>query len=368
MMQPNGKPQLYRSPASCPTALQRHIRSRLGLLLGKALLLISASSTASEPLQRFEFSESQMGVPFRIVLYAASEAAANPAAAAAFARIAELNQKLSNYETDSELSRLGYQSDKRDWTPISSDLYRIIAHAQRLAAETDGAFDITVGPLSAAWRHTRRTRQLPEKELTARFLERVGWRRLQLDHSRRQVRLTTPGMRLDPGGIAKGDALDQALLVLKQHGIRSALAAGDGDIAVSEPPPQRKGWRIRLTPLATAPAFVLLKNQAIATSGDLYQFIILDGKRYSHILNPRTGIGLTERRLVSVIAPSGITADSLATAISVIDLSQVEALLSLYPGAHARILLPDGGHSLARSFGRFDDYRAKESPPARPPP
>ena len=304
-----------------------------------------------------------MGVPFRIILYTASKETAKRAAAAAFARIAELDQTLSNYDTDSELSLLGHQSGQSSWIPLSDDLYRVIACAQRLAAETDGAFDLTVGPLSALWRNARRTRTYPEADQLSRFLKRVDWRRLQLDPSRQQARLTTPDMRLDPGGIAKGDALDQALITLQQHGVQSALVAGDGDIAVSEPPPQKKGWRIRLASLSktekTPPEQILLKHQAIATSGDLYQYVVLNGKRYSHIVDPRTGIGLTERRLVFVIAPSGIIADSLATALSVLDISKVESLLKLYPGSRARIISLADGRPIARSFGLFDECHTK---------
>lgn len=333
-----------------------------GLLLGGTAFSPVDGASSSLP-QRFEFSEPRMGVPFRIVLYTASEETAKRSAAAAFARIAELDQTLSNYDTDSELSLLGHQSGQSSWMPLSDDLYRVLARAQRLAAETDGAFDLTVGPLSALWRNARRTRKYPEADQLASFLKRVGWRRLQLDHSRQQARLTTPDMRLDPGGIAKGDALDQALTTLQQHGVQSALIAGDGDIAVSEPPPQKKGWRIRLASLSkteeTPPAYVFLKHQAIAASGDLYQYVVLDGKRYSHIVDPRTGIGLTERRLIFVIAPSGIIADSLSTALSVLDISKAESLLKLYPGSHARIISLADGRPLARSFGLFNNCQTK---------
>lgn len=348
---------IQRKPGKRVPPSKRRFRCRIlfGLLLG-GMALTSVNSASSLP-KRFEFSEPRMGVPFRIVLYATSKGIAKRAAAAAFSRIAALDRTLSNYDTDSELSHLGHQSGRSSWMPISDDLYRVIACAQRLSVETDGAFDITVGPLSALWRKARRTRKYPEADQLSRFLKRVGWRRLQLDPSRQQARLTTPNMHLDPGGIAKGDALDQALIILQQHGIQSALVAGDGDIAVSEPPPHKKGWRIRLAALSkteeTPPAYVILKHQAIASSGDLYQYVVLDGKRYSHIVDPRTGIGLTERRLVFVIAPSGIIADSLATALSVLDISKAESLLKLYPGSHARILSLADGRPFARSFGLF---------------
>jgi FAD:protein FMN transferase len=323
-------------------------------------LATSILTTAGTSLERFEFSQPQMGVPFKIILYATDVDQAKKVATAAYARISTLNTILSNYETDSELSQLGYQSGVQGWTPVSKDLFRIITRSQRLSQLTDGAFDLTIGPVAASWRNARRTRAFPEKDQLARFLKRVGWQHLKVDYSRRQICLNSTGMRLDPGGIAKGDALDQALMVLQQHGIESALVAGAGDIAVTAPPPGRKAWRIQLSEFNEKadqlPTFVNLKNQAIATSGDLFQFVEIDGIRYSHIVNPKSGLGLTERRLVSVIAPRGIEADSLATALSVLDLNQVEEILNRYPGTSARILLLEDEMPVERFYGPFHRF------------
>lgn len=337
-----------------------HARSWHHLAVATALYFLwlpSISLTAQSSLERFEFSQAQMGVPFRIILYAPNAAKATEVATAAYARISVLNNILSNYETDSELSQLGFRSGVQGWTPVSKDLFRIITHAQRLSQETDGAFDLTIGPVAASWRNARRTKAFPQKAQLSRFLQRVGWQHLKTDHSRRQVRLPTKGMRLDPGGIAKGDALDQALIVLQEHGIHSALVAGAGDIAVSSPPPRRKAWRIQLSEFTDRtdhlPTFVHLSHQAIASSGDLFQFVELDGVRYSHIVNPKTGIGLTERRLVSVIAPRGIVADSLATALSLQPFEQIEATLERYPGTSARIVVLEKEEPREQFYGSF---------------
>jgi thiamine biosynthesis lipoprotein len=323
-------------------------------------LFTSILVTANAPLERFEFSQPQMGVPFKIILYAADVAQAKKVATAAYARISVLNTILSNYETDSELSQLGYRSGIQGWTPVSSDLFRIISRSQRLSQVTDGAFDLTIGPVAASWRNARRTKTFPKKGQLSRFLKRVGWQHLKVDYSRRQICLNSTGMRLDPGGIAKGDALDQALMVLQQHGIESALVAGAGDIAVTAPPPGREAWRIQLSEFnekaGHLPTYVDLKDQAIATSGDFFQFVEIDGIRYSHIVDPKSGIGLTERRLVTVIASRGIEADSLATALSVLDLNQVESTLDRYPGASARILLLENETPVERFYGSFHRF------------
>jgi thiamine biosynthesis lipoprotein len=129
-------------------------------------------------------------------------------------------------------------------------------------------------------------------------------------------------MRLDLGGIAKGYAVDQALKALRRQGINRALVEGGGDVGVSDPPPGKAGWRVQLAPLdvtnAPAAKFLLLNDAAISTSGDLYQRLEIDGKRYSHIVDPHTGIGLTDHSLVSVVAPDSITADSLTKVVSVL--------------------------------------------------
>ena len=135
------------------------------------------------------------------------------------------------------------------------------------------------------------------------------------------VRLTKPGMRLDAGGIAKGYALDEATRILRAHGIRSSMVAGAGDIVVTEPPPGEPGWKIEVgrldAPDAPAPRKILLRNASLCTSGDLFQFVEINGTRYSHIVDPRTALGLTDHALVTVIGPDGITTDALSTALSV---------------------------------------------------
>ena len=329
-----------------------------GLLLA---LLLAGCATASRPAaeQRFEFTRPQMGVPFRLVLYARDEATASPAAEAAFARVADLNATLSDYDPDSELSRLGRTSGTGAWVPVSDDLWRMLAAGQRLSRETDGAFDVTVGPLVNLWRKARRERRLPAERLLAEARSRVGWPQLELDPRRRAARLLVPDMRLDLGGIAKGYAVDEALKVLRAHGIRAALVSGGGDLAVSDAPPGRPGWRIELPgpeEAAAAPGFVRLRRAALATSGDLFQFVEVGGVRYSHIVDPRTGLGLTNRSLVTVIARDCQTADSLATALGVLGAERGRAPLRA-ARAEAQVVGWRGGQTETWATPGFDRWR-----------
>ncbi len=295
-----------------------------------------AAQTAQSELLRFEFSQAHMGTQFRIVLYAPDRTTASRASSAAFERIAELDNIMSDYLPSSELMLLCQQAGGAA-VKVSEDLFRLLAKSQEVAKDSDGAFDITVGPVVRLWRRARRQHCLPDAESLAQAAKLVGYHQLLLDLSARTAQLLKPGMLLDLGGIAKGDAADQALLVLKQFSIRSALVAAGGDIAVSGPPPGKTGWRIGIAPLDSPgqppTRYLLLHDSAVSTSGDAEQHVDIGGIRYSHIVNPKTGLALTGRSSVTVIAPNGITADSLATAVSVLGPKRGLELVDSIPGA-----------------------------------
>lgn len=283
-----------------------------------ALLLLSAA--ADPPARQFHFAEQHMGTQFQLTLYAPDEATAKAAAKAAFARVAELDSIMSDYRATSELNQLCRKAGGEP-IAVSADLFAVLKQSQELAKRTGGAFDVTVGPLTRLWRLSRRTQRLPAPEQLAQAKELVGFDKVELDETNRTVRLTRPGMQLDLGGIAKGYTADQVLLVLKKHGIAAALVAAGGDIAVSGPPPGTAAWRIGIQPLGPGQQpqhYIMLKDGAVSTAGDLEQFVVIDGTRYSHILDPKTGLGLVGRISVTVVAPRGITADGIDTAACVL--------------------------------------------------
>jgi thiamine biosynthesis lipoprotein len=230
--------------------------------------------------------------------------------------------------------------------PVSGDLWRVLERGQAMAVRTDGAFDVTVGPLVNLWRRARRKAEMPSPELIAEMRSRVGFRNLRLDPAQRTAELLVPEMRLDMGSIGKAYAVDAALAVLRQRGFPCALVAGSGDMAAGDPPPGQAGWRIEVAPLdapgAPPPQIVLLANRAVATSGDVFQRVEIDGKRYSHIVDPHTGIGLTDHALVTVLAPECATANSFSTAINVLGPERGLKLVEESPGVAARIARKPG--------------------------
>lgn len=321
-----------------------HRRSLVLLVL--ALAIVAAQTTPAQPLERYRFSHAQMGTEFVIVLYAADSLLAHRAAKAAFARIDTLNQHLSDYLSDSELSRLSATAGTGQDVPVSDDLWGVLQEAQHWAGQTGGAFDVTVGPLTRLWRWAMRRNQLPPPDRLHAALEQTGYPYLVLDEQAQTVRLARPGMRLDLGGIAKGYAVDEALAVLLDFGLTRVLVDGGGDMRMADPPPRSSGWPIALPTVGTDGQRVMeehtLAHAAAATSGATYRYLEVDSVRYSHILDPRTGLGMTTDRIVTVRASTGIQADALASALSVMPLTDGLALAEGLEGVRVRIIEREG--------------------------
>lgn len=284
-------------------------------------------------LQPYEAVEPHMGTLFSIKLYAASEQQAKEAFYAAFARIAQLDATLSDYKPASELSRIT-QTAVQTPKPISDDLFQVLAKGQLLSQQTNGAFDLTVGPLTHLWRQSRRAHTLPESNVLAEALARSGYQKMHLDPAAHTVSFDVSGMQLDVGGIAKGFAADEALKVIEHLGIKSALVAASGDLSFSDAPPGEKGWKVAIDAL---PKPLLLSNAAISTSGSAEQNFTVNGVLYSHILNAKTGLGLTTNITTTVIAPRGIDADGLATTLNILGPEEGLAFIEKQPGASAVI-------------------------------
>lgn len=305
------------------------------------IALLSEVAFAQDALRRYEYEERHMGVDFNLKLYSRDKASANAAAKAAFQRIAELNAIFSDYDEKSELRRLCRNSRPGRPVQVSRELFDILQKSLALSKQTNGAFDVTVGHLSRLWRRSRRRKALPKPDDLKAALAKTGYKHVKLNAKKRTVELLKPDMRLDLGGIAKGYAGDGALKVLKKHGITRSMIDASGDIVVGDPPPGEEGWVIGIAPLKkgdrTGLRYLKLKNAAVATSGDAYQYVVINGKRYSHILNPKTGLGLTTRSSVTVIAPTGTIADSYASAVSVLGPKQGIAFAARKRGVEASV-------------------------------
>lgn len=303
-----------------------------------------------------------MGTLFRIKLYAESPQQANAGFKAAFARIAQLDETLSDYKPGSELNTITLRAVHNP-VHVPKDLFTILAASQKLSAETNGAFDVTVGPLTHLWRIARRQNRLPDQEELASALARTGYRKFHLNPAEETVEFEEPGMQLDAGGIAKGYAADEALSILTSLGIHSALVAASGDLAFSNAPPGEPGWKIGLDSFdSSASPFTRvlnLSNAAVSTSGPDEQNIIIAGVRYSHIIDPATGLGLTTPITVTVIAQKGIDADCFATALSVLGAERGLSFIKKHPAASALILTSKGGKPVIQSSSGFPASEVK---------
>jgi thiamine biosynthesis lipoprotein len=325
------------------------------------LVLLGAGcrTVPQPPVERFTFNSPHMGTLFSISLYATNETSARSAAEAAFRRIAALEEVMSDYRADSELMQF---CDQPFGTPVrvSKDLFEVLSRSQEISKLTGGAFDVTIGPCVRLWRFSRKRKTLPKPEELVSARAAVGWQKLKLDPYARTATLLVPNMRLDLGGIGKGFAADQALKLLKGRGINRALVAASGDIAIGDPPPGEPGWKVGITAIDVrtndSEHILSLHNCGISTSGDTEQFIEINGVRYSHIVDPATCLGLTNRIQDSIIAPNATMTDGLDTALSVMDVQRGLALVDSLPGTAALFLKKVNGETHVFPSRRFKKW------------
>ncbi len=266
---------------------------------------------------RFEYSHSSMGTLFTIVGYGSDSLHANETAMAAFSLIDHYNLIMSDYNPESELMQLCGRSGQESSIPVSTELFSILQESLYWSHWSAGIFDITIGPFSQLWRRAGRKDLLPDSAQLQKAATRVGYQYIKLDPSNQSVLLTKPGMQLDLGGIAKGYTVDMIFNLFQRNGFESVLVDGGGDIRAGAAPPGSHGWRIGIMNGSGLDSIAFLSNCAIATSGDLYRFSEINGIRYSHIINPFTGYGITVPRTVTVIAPTCTEADVLASILSI---------------------------------------------------
>jgi thiamine biosynthesis lipoprotein len=302
-----------------------------------------------------------MGTLVKITAYTSDALSANQGFRAAFDRVADLDRILSDYKSDSELNQLTTKAVGRP-IPIGKDLLTVLAASQDLAEATDGAFDVTQGPVIRLWRAARAAGQIPQAGALNEAASRSGFRKLHVDPAHQTAMLDQPNMRLDVGAIGKGYAASEALAVLRKKGVRSALVAISGDLAFSDAPPGQRGWRIDIhnddPALAGVPRVLELTNAAVSTSGPAEQQLEVGGRRYSHIIDPSSKMGLVDDITVTVIARSGLDADGLDTAVSVVGKNRGLRLIESKPGAAALIVQRNTAGTTVTMSSRFRDLVA----------
>lgn len=313
--------------------------------------------------ERYVFTSPHMGTTFRIVLYAANDTLASAAADSAFQRVEQLNSILSDYLADSELNRLVQTAGSGKMVEVSEPLFFMLRKSRHISEQSGGAFDITMGPLIHLWReiHFADEPRLPGEEALREAMEAVGYEYVHLDEAGRRVMLEAPGMQLDLGGIAKGYAAGEVMHVLRHFGIDAALVDAGGDMVAGAAPPGREGWNIAVrahdNQAGPQPFILALEHKAVSTSGDRYQFVEIDGVRYSHIIDPESGYGLTERRTVTAIGRDPVKVDAWSTALSVLPVAEGLELVEGIDGLAVFIEIYENGSVSQYESAGFRDLR-----------
>lgn len=292
-------------------------------------MIITGYNCYPQP-KRFEFTESKMASPFTIVLYAADSSSAHNLLANAFALVDSLAAIFTDYDPGSELNRFCAQAGSQRFIPLSEPLFDILQQAKKAYQLSKGSFDISVGRLSRLWRNARKSDNWPAADSVRAALAASGMQYLELNGKNRTARLTKPGIQLDLGGIAQGYIAGATMELLKAAGITTALVDVSGDILTLGSPPGKPGWIVAInTPHHDEEwmhEHLVLISQAVTTSGDLYQFFEHEGKRYSHIINPKTGYGITTSKSVTVVAADAVLADWFTKAVSLLPAKKAKRL------------------------------------------
>lgn len=357
--------------ATSPKRVTSHFAAEANCFGYAAVMLLLTTpwsvALAEEPLSRYQFREPQMGVDCTVTLYAPSAEVANDAARRAFARIAALNAVFSDYDETSEIRRRCASATPGQWEPISDDLHAVLSAALELSQRTEGAFDVTVGPLVGLWRKARRTKTLPTAEAISAAQQRIGYRHVTLADNPPRMALSRADLQFDFGGIAKGYAAQAGVTAIAGAGVSRCLVALAGDIAAGDPPPDAPGWKVGIAPLdrpdGTPSRYLKLSQAAVSTSGDAFQFVEINGVRYSHIVDPKTGLGLTQRCSVTVVAPTGLLADGLDTAAVLVGRERGMNLIEATPRVAGLMVFQEGDRFVTHETARLSEWLWPEPSP-----
>ena len=279
-------------------------------------LLAASAAFGQQELLRLEKSADAMGSTYSIALYGYDRVKMEAAADAAFDEVRRLDDLLSNYKPASEWSEVNRYAAERP-VKVSPELFRLLSACLEYSRESEGAFDISVGPLMKVWGFYKGSGHLPHKPEIAAALAKVGYQHVHLDAAAQTVRFDRPGVELDPGGIGKGYAVDRMVDVLRRNGVVTALVAGSGSsiYGMGAPPDEPRGWPVKIKdPWDNRKTLseVFLKDSSMSTSGSYEKFFRAEGKTYAHIMDPRTGYPAQGSSSVSVIAPRTIDSEAWA--------------------------------------------------------
>lgn len=271
-------------------------------------------SLAAGDQLRLEMSAEAMGSSYAVVIYGADRMKMQQAAEAAFEEVRRLDDLISNYKPSSEWSEINRYGAERP-VRVSREVFDLVARCLDYSRQSEGAFDITVGPLMKLWGFYKGSGRLPHRAEVRAVLARLGYRHILLDPGSQTVRFDRKGVEIDPGGIGKGFAVDRMVDVLRQYGITTALVSGSASsiYGLGAPPSEPRGWKIEIRDPKVRSrhvATVYLNNQSLSTSGSYEKFFRAEGRIFSHIMDPRTGYPARGMLEVSVLAPRTIDSEA----------------------------------------------------------
>jgi len=286
----------------------------LAVLAGIAVTTEAAPADANSGVLRLEDNLDSMGTTYSVVVYGTDRYKMQSAVELAFDEVRRLDQLLSNYRKDSELSRLNQDAAERP-VKVSKELFDLLSACVRYSEASEGAFDITVGPLMKVWGFYKGSGRFPHRAEIRGAMANVGYKNIGLDAAQQTVRFRSAGVEIDPGGIGKGYAVDRMVAILKSNGIHSGLiTAGSSSIyGIGAPPTESRGWKIAIKHPKEPDRSVeevFLKDMSMSTSGNYEKFFRVAGKVYSHIMDPRTGYPAPGMLQVSVVTSKTLDSEA----------------------------------------------------------
>ena len=330
----------------------------------RLIFLLLLPFTVSAQLKRFQFSENKMGSSFNLIFYHTDSAEAVVIAKECFSIVDSLNNIFSDYSSESEVGKLALQKNLTG-IKVSDELFSMITRSKDAWGRSGKTFDITIGALTQLWRKAKKENRFPSDAEVNAAKDLTGFKNLVLNERSKTISFKKPGIRFDFGGIVPGYAAQRVIDFLKTQNINIALVDASGDIVMSDAPPGKDGWTVGVNlPESENEIWdkkLELKNFAVSTSGDVYRYTIHNGVKYSHIIDPGTGYGVTSQRNVTVITKYGADADWLATACSILPIKKA---LALAKKEHAAILIAtskDEKITIHKSES-FDKYFQKKQP------
>ena len=330
----------------------------------RSIFLLLFPLTLSAQLKRFQFTENKMGSTFSIILYCDDSTKASALSKECFALVDSMNNIFSDYAATSEVGKLASMPVVKD-QKVSDELIEVIRLSKHAWQRSGKSFDVTIGSLTQLWRKAKKENRFPTEEEIKNAKRAAGFKNVTYDIFVKTISFNTPGLRLDFGGIVPGYVAQKVLDHLKTRNINIALVDASGDIIMSDPPPGKEGWLVGINlPESENELWdkkLEIKNLAVSTSGDVYRYSVHNGKKYSHIIDPKTGYGVTSQRNVTVISKNGAEADWLATACSILP---VKKALKLAKERHAALFIAtlDGDKIIIYKSKNFDRFFEKKQP------